>query len=154
MNASNPNVNFTWLRKIARLMDSKFKLPGTKLRFGLDPILGIIPGLGDLSAFIVSAVLVVYMSRYGVSRKVIILMVLNIVFDFVIGSIPILGHVFDFAYKANNRNIRLLERHYKEGKYQGSGKQIIWTVGFVLFLILALFVFGMYKLLAYLVSYL
>ncbi|MEQ9440204.1 MAG: DUF4112 domain-containing protein, partial [Cyclobacteriaceae bacterium] len=101
-----------WVDRITRMMDSKFRVPGTNFRFGLDPILGLVPGLGDAASVAVSGSLIYYMARHGVSRKVIIMMLGNVALDAIFGSIPILGNVFDFFFKANQRNVRLLKRHY------------------------------------------
>lgn len=144
--------NFKWLDAISRTMDSKFRLPGTKFTFGLDPLLGLIPFAGDITAFAISGSLVLYMVKYGVSRKVIILMILNVVVDTIIGSIPLLGNIFDFAFKANDRNIKLLKKHYQEGKYQGKGNEIIIAVAIALLLILGLLAFAFYKAAIYLID--
>ncbi len=131
---SQENVRYTrtpqserlkWVDTMAHLMDNQFVLPGTKFRFGLDPLLGLLPVAGDLASFAMSAVIVLTIARHGASGKIVALMLINIALDAIIGSIPILGSIFDFAYKANERNVRLLRRHYEEGKYQGSGKNII-----------------------------
>lgn len=113
---------------MVHLMDNQFRLPGTKFRFGLDPILGLLPVAGDLASFAMSATLVMTMARHGASGKLVTLMLINIALDALIGSIPILGNIFDFFFKANERNVRLLHRHYEEGKYQGSGKNIAIAV--------------------------
>lgn len=110
-------------------MDEQFRLPGTNFRFGLDPILNFIPIAGDLGGFAVSTILLLTMAKHGVSRKVLLLMTLNIILDSTIGAIPLIGNIFDFAYKSNTRNIKLLKEHYDEGKHQGSGKGIIaWII--------------------------
>ncbi|HEY4651684.1 MAG TPA: DUF4112 domain-containing protein [Pontibacter sp.] len=131
-----------WVNHMVKLMDNQFQLPGTRFRFGLDPILGLLPVAGDLASFGISAMLVMTMARHGASGKVVTLMLLNIALDALIGSIPILGNVFDFFFKANQRNIRLLNSHYAEGKHQGSGKGIVAAVliGIVLLFILLLWV--------------
>jgi hypothetical protein len=116
--------NLKWVDHIVHLMDNQFRFPGTNFRFGLDPIMGLLPVVGDFASFGVSAMLVLTMARHGASSKLVILMLFNITLDFVIGSIPILGSVFDFYFKANQRNVRLLRQHYEEGKYQGSGKNL------------------------------
>jgi hypothetical protein len=121
-------VRLRWVERISKLMDNQFRVPGTNRRFGLDPLLGFFPVVGDLASFAISAGLVLTMARYGVSRKVVILMALNILLDAIFGSIPILGNIFDFAFKANERNLNLLRRHYVEGRYQGTGTWIIVTV--------------------------
>ncbi len=123
---------------LARLMDAKYKFPGTNWRFGLDPILGLIPGIGDFVGFLISGGIILIISRHGASGKLLTLMVLNSFLDGLIGSIPVLGGIIDFFYKNNEKNVKMLEEHYREGKYQGSGKGII--IGVVLGL-LALAVF-------------
>lgn len=127
-----------WVERISSVMDDKFRLPGTNFRFGLDPILNFIPFAGDASGFVVSAVLLYIMAKNGVSRKVLILMALNICVDTAIGAIPIVGQISDFYIKANTRNIKLLKEHYQEGRHQGSGKGII----VILLVILGLFMAG------------
>jgi hypothetical protein len=139
-----------WIEQVTGLMDSKFNIPGTNFKFGLDPIIGLIPFIGDLSTFGVSAMMVYTMSKHGVSRKVIILMMLNIFLDTAIGSIPILGNVFDFFYKSNNRNLSLLKKHYAEGKYQGKGNGILIVIAISFVLILALIFYAVFKLFQFL----
>ena len=143
-----------WIEEMTRLMDSKFRIPGTRFRFGIDPILGLLPVVGDITSFAISGSLLLYMLRFGVSRKVIILMVLNIVLDTIIGSIPIIGQVFDFYYKANTRNINLLRKHYHEQKYQGSGTWILVSVALVLVALIFLMLWGLWKLIDWLYAFL
>lgn len=144
---ADTDARLHWVDQVARLMDSQFRLPGTNFRFGLDPILGFIPVVGELGTFAISAALILTMIRHGVSRKVVVLMVLNIVLDTVVGSIPVIGNLFDFAYKSNERNVRLLRSHYHEGRYQGSGTGLIILVALVLLGTLALVSWGSYELL-------
>lgn len=142
-----------WVNYVARLMDSQFRLPGTRFRFGLDPLLGLLPVVGDVSSFAVSAVLIVTMMRYGASGAVVVRMVLNALFDAIVGAIPLLGNLFDFAYKANDRNVALLRKHYVEGQYQGSGKGLIALVILILVAGLGLIGWGSYELLHWLWHY-
>lgn len=114
-----------WVERIARLMDSQFRLPGTRFRFGLDPLLGLVPIVGDLSTTVVSIALLLTMLRHGASGAIVVRMALNILIDTVVGAIPILGNVFDFAYKSNERNVALLRRHYAGGRHAGSGKGLV-----------------------------
>ena len=128
------------LRSVARftdLLDTKFKIPGTNIRFGADFILGLIPGAGDILGFGFSGMLVVTMARYGASGSVILKMLFNVLLDSTIGAIPIIGDLFDLGYKANLRNYKLLRSHYAYGKHSGSGKGIIFTV--IILLILMFF---------------
>ena len=139
-----------WVNSMARLMDDQFVLPGTKFRFGLDPLLGLLPVAGDLASFAMSASIVLTIARYGASGKVVALMLVNLALDAIIGSIPVLGTIFDFAYKANDRNVKLLHRHYEEGKYQGSGKNIIVAAAVGVLLIFLLLLWAMWELLEWL----
>lgn len=125
-----------WLDKLARLMDSKFKIPGTNFRFGLDPIMSFIPGAGDVAGVAVSGVMVAYMAKYGASRALIIRMLINVALDAIVGAIPVLGAVFDAFYKANNRNMKLMHEHYEEGKHTGKGTGLLIGTIVALFVIL------------------
>ena len=85
-------------------------MPGTDVRFGLDPILGLIPGLGDVAGAALSGYLVLLAARLGAPRVVVLRMVANVALDSVVGSVPLLGDAFDVAWKSNTRNLALLER--------------------------------------------
>ncbi|WP_017731751.1 DUF4112 domain-containing protein [Nafulsella turpanensis] len=139
-----------WVEEISRLMDSKFRLPGTRFRFGLDPIIGLLPVVGDVVTLAISGGLVLYMIKYGASGKVIVLMLINLFLDATIGSIPIIGSIFDFFYKSNTRNINLLKKYYQEEKYQGSGIGIILLVAFILLAFIFLLLWGLWELLVWL----
>ena len=98
-------------RSLARLLDTQFRIPGTDRRFGLDGLLGLVPGLGDAAGLVLSAVVIGQAVRLGARRGTVARMVLNVTTDALIGSIPLIGWIFDFAFKANVRNLDLLERH-------------------------------------------
>ncbi|MFB6083224.1 MAG: DUF4112 domain-containing protein [Halorientalis sp.] len=98
-------------RAVADLLDEAVRVPGTDVRIGLDPILGVLPVAGDSLAAILSLYPVFEAYRLGVSRGTIAKMLLVVALDFVVGSIPVLGDVFDAVWKANTRNVRALERH-------------------------------------------
>lgn len=98
-------------REFARVMDSAFRVPGTRFRFGLDPVLGLVPGLGDAIGGGFGFYLLVQAFRAGVPPVVMIRMFANIAADLLFGAVPLLGDLFDAAFKANMRNLRLLERH-------------------------------------------
>lgn len=98
-------------RQLARLLDSRFRVPGTSLRFGLDGILGLVPGVGDATGLALSTYVIVQAVALGARGATVGRMVANVVADATIGTIPLLGSVFDFWFKANSRNIALLERH-------------------------------------------
>lgn len=138
---------------MARLLDSQFRLPGTNFKFGLDPLLGFIPLAGTVSTFALSGLLVFTMARHGASRKVMIMMFGNIILDALIGSVPIIGDLFDFVYKANDRNVRLLRQHYHEGKYTGSGTGLLLGAAVILLALLVLIFYGVWRLGEYLWQY-
>ena len=122
------DARLRWVERIAYLMDSQFRLPGTNFRFGLDPLLGLLPVVGDFSTTVVSVLLLLTMLRHGASGTVVVRMALNILIDTVVGGIPILGNIFDFAYKSNERNVALLRRHYAQGQHAGSGRSLVVLV--------------------------
>ena len=97
-------------RAVARLLDSSGRIPGTNIRFGLDPIIGLIPGVGDVAGAILSGYIVLVGIRLGASRSIVIRMLANIAVDTLVGSIPLVGDAFDVGWKSNNRNVALLER--------------------------------------------
>ena len=103
------------LRRWATLLDSAFRVPGTRIRFGLDAIIGLIPGLGDLSAPVFAAVLLATGFKRRLPAIVQVRMVLNAGFDMLLGLVPFLGDLVDVAWKANLRNLALLERHATPG---------------------------------------
>lgn len=99
------------LRRFATLMDEAFVIPGTRMRFGLDAVVGLVPGIGDIVGAMMSTWIIAGALRHRVPATVILRMIGNIVIDLVFGSIPIAGDVFDFLYEENVKNMRLLERH-------------------------------------------
>jgi hypothetical protein len=99
------------LRRWSALLDNAFSIPGTRIRFGLDPLLGLFPGLGDFITPAFSALLLIHASRVGVPRVVQFRMLVNALLDTVIGIVPVVGDLFDVAWKSNVRNVALIERH-------------------------------------------
>ena len=136
------------LGRLAKLMDAQFRIPGTDIRFGLDGIIGLIPGAGDLSTFAVSGYMLWVMANNGASGFLLARMTLNILIDALFGSIPFLGDIFDIAFKANMRNMRLMQEHYEEGRHRGSAWKVIIPVLVILFLIIIGIIWVTYKLLA------
>lgn len=146
-------AGMTWIKGISYLLDEQFKIPGTNFRFGLDPIMNLVPVLGDIPGFLISAGLLFAMARKGASNKVVVLMGINILLDTVIGGIPIIGQVFDFFFKSNTRNLTLMREHYLEGKHQGSGKGTILIAVVVMLIVLFLLVLGLIKLSGWIVNW-
>ncbi len=141
-----------WLDGVADFMDNRFSIPFTRIRFGVDFILGLFPYVGDVISFVVSGVLVVIMARYGASRRLIILMLGNIWIDGMFGTIPFLGDIFDLGYKANRRNVNLMLEYYEKGEHQGKGWGIILFIIFILFLMLLLSVYIIWQVVYWIVS--
>jgi len=102
--------DFQALEQLGKLMDSQFVIPGLGIRFGIDALLGLVPGLGDFFGGIVSLYILGAAAKQGVSRTTFARMGLNLVIDMILGALPFIGDVFDVAYKANNRNVALLKR--------------------------------------------
>lgn len=99
------------LRRLAWWLDDGIRIPATGFRVGLDPILGLVPGLGDSAGALLGLAILAEASRRGVPRLTLVRMATNIALDTALGSVPLVGDVFDAAWKANARNFRLLERH-------------------------------------------
>ena len=142
--------NLRAIEFVAKLMDSQFRIAGTDARFGLDAIIGLIPGGGDFAGFIVSALIVGVLANNGASGFVLARMVLNIIIDAVVGSIPVLGDIFDFAFKANQRNLKLMREHYVEGRHQGGAWKVVVPLLVFLFLLVGTLIWLMYKLIRWL----
>jgi hypothetical protein len=96
---------------LATMMDDAFRIPGTPLRFGWDSVLGVFPGFGDVLTSALSLLIVHHAWQTGASKLVLARMLGNVGLDFAIGAIPLFGDLFDFAFKANRKNARLLEQH-------------------------------------------
>jgi hypothetical protein len=126
------------LRRLSRLLDNAIGIPGTKFRFGLDPILGLLPGGGDTVTGGLSAYIVVEAARMGLPREILWQMVVNIILDSLAGTIPVIGDLFDVGWKSNVRNIALLEKHLKVAESNKSDRLFI----FGLILLLALIILG------------
>ncbi len=124
---SRADRNFDTLRRWAGLLDNAFRVPGTQIRFGLDPILGLFPGIGDLATPVLSVLILVHGARVRVPKIVLARMVLNALIDFVVGAVPVLGDLFDFGWKSNAWNLALLERHARPGVRPTRGDWIFVT---------------------------
>jgi hypothetical protein len=125
------------LRRFAFLMDEAFVLPGTRIRVGLDALLGLIPGIGDVIGAVMSSWIIAGALRHRVPARIIARMVLNVVIDLVFGAVPLAGDVFDFLYEENMMNMRLLEKHRDRRRTPRSTAQIALVLGgIVTFLVL------------------
>lgn len=98
-------------RALTRLLDDAIVVPGTRFRIGLDPILGLVPGIGDLVGGAMSAYLLLLAQRAGAPTSVLVRMLGNLGIDTIVGAVPFLGDLFDAGWKANRRNLTLVERY-------------------------------------------
>ncbi|MGQ0713542.1 MAG: DUF4112 domain-containing protein [Gemmatimonadaceae bacterium] len=96
-------------RDLARVLDEAIRIPGTNIRIGLDALLGLLPGGGDIAGGALSALIMLQAARAGAPTSVLARMLGNVVVDTVVGTIPLLGDLFDVAWRANSKNVRLLE---------------------------------------------
>ncbi|CCH67847.1 hypothetical protein RINTHH_16920 [Richelia intracellularis HH01] len=100
-----------YLRFFSRFLDTVISIPFTNIRIGLDPIIGLMPALGDTLGIFLSAYLIIESARLGASRQILGKMILNTVVDATLGTVPVLGDIFDIVWKGNQRNMVLLEQH-------------------------------------------
>jgi hypothetical protein len=99
------------VRLLSRLLDEQFRIPGMKYRIGLDGLLGLIPGIGDAAGALLSTYILYEAIRLGVPRTVLLRMIANIGIDTLGGTIPVVGDIFDMAWKANKKNTALLHAY-------------------------------------------
>jgi Domain of unknown function (DUF4112) len=103
---------------LAHVLDDWFRVPGTSIRFGLDGIIGLVPGLGDIIGGLASSIIVFAAWVRGVPYVTLLRMVVNIGIEVLLGTIPLLGDAFDIAWKANRRNYALIVRHLQQSRRQ------------------------------------
>ena len=101
------------LERLAKLLDSEFRVPGTRFRFGVDGLVGLLPGIGDAAGLAISSYIVMEAWRLGAPAPIVMRMIANLVVDTAVGSVPIAGDLFDMAWKANKRNVNLLLGHVR-----------------------------------------
>ncbi|HET6629392.1 MAG TPA: DUF4112 domain-containing protein [Woeseiaceae bacterium] len=133
------------LRRLAWLLDSSIPLPGG-YRIGLDGLVGLVPGIGDAAGALMSSYLVVEAGRLGVSKALLLRMGFNVFLETLIGAIPFAGDLFDFVYKANLRNLALLERHLRDPAGQRKSNRAVAAA--IIFAVLAVVVLVAWALLA------
>lgn len=124
------------MERLAFLLDDAFRIPGTERRVGLDALVGLIPGIGDAAGLFASSYLLYEGARLGVTLATLLRMALNIGAEAVVGLVPGLGDLFGFAFKANNRNLRLIERHLDDAEAtRRSSRTVLATVAVTLVLV-------------------
>jgi len=126
------------LRAMSRLLDNAFTVPGTRYRFGLDALIGLVPGLGDAVSALFSGYLILQASRLGAPKSVVSRMVANVAVDTVVGWVPLLGDLFDVAWKSNIKNMALLEDHLQRPATAKAGsRRTLALLGGLLFIFFA-----------------
>ncbi|MBL8660752.1 MAG: DUF4112 domain-containing protein [Rhodospirillales bacterium] len=102
------------LERLAELLDDRFRIPGTRWRFGLDSLIGLVPGVGDAAGAIMSAYIIAEAARLGLPKRAVLRMLANLGIDTVLGAVPLAGDLFDVAYKSNRRNVNIALDHLKK----------------------------------------
>jgi Domain of unknown function (DUF4112) len=125
-------------RFLADLLDQRFTIPGTSIRFGLDPLLGLIPGIGDAVANLAGSAILLIAAQYRLPKIILLRMGLNVAFNALIGAIPIFGDVFSIWFRSNVRNARLLERYVSAGRQAPTAGDWIFVLTVILGIVLLL----------------
>ncbi|MBW3095820.1 DUF4112 domain-containing protein [Pseudohoeflea coraliihabitans] len=114
LSGSSRNAEIARLQRLANSMDTAFRVPGTGFRFGWDGLLGLIPGIGDAASLAPSAWILWRAHRIGAPARLLTRMGVNVAVDTAIGTVPLIGDLFDIGFKANRRNVALLRNHFGE----------------------------------------
>jgi hypothetical protein len=125
------------VRVLAKLLDNSIAIPGTSWKIGLDPIVGLIPGIGDLIGAVLSGYIILEAARAEASAFTLVRMVTNVGIDTLLGAVPALGDLFDAAWKSNTKNVALLERHLATGETAAAGRNRS-NVGSIALIVVAL----------------
>ncbi|HEY1236155.1 MAG TPA: DUF4112 domain-containing protein [Candidatus Binatia bacterium] len=125
-------------RFLADLLDQRFTIPGTSIRIGLDPIIGVIPGIGDLLANLTGSLILMIAAQLGVSKIVIARMGINVAINTLLGAVPIFGDVISIWYRSNVKNVELLERHVGRQSKRADSKDWLFVIALIVGLLLLL----------------
>lgn len=118
------------LERLAWYLDNSIPIPGLKVRVGIDPLLGLLPGVGDTIGALLSSYILAASGHLGVPKSVLLKMAFNIAVDAVVGALPLLGDIFDMAWKANQRNVQLLDDYLAQPrKTVVASRLFVWTLG-------------------------
>ena len=118
------------LKRLSRLLDSAIGIPGTRYRFGLDAIVGLVPGIGDAIGAIFSTYIIFRAARLGASNAILTRMIGNVAVDTIVGEIPLLGDLFDVGFKSNLRNLSLLEQHvHRPAAASAQSRRVLLLLG-------------------------
>ena len=128
------------LRRYADLLDDGIRIPGTRFRIGLDPIIGLVPGFGDMAGAALSVAIIWEAAQRGVPAFTLLRMAMNVVVDAGLGSVPVAGDVFDALWKANRKNVAMLERHV--GQTPSRAKRTFGVIPLLVVLVLVILGFA------------
>lgn len=129
--ASPPvDVRVRFLRSLAWWMDSAIVIPGTRIRFGLDSLIGLIPGMGDVAGLVIGSLILAEAVHRGAPHSILVRMLWNLGRDSVVGTIPVVGDIHDVVFRANQRNMELLEAHCRDPRgTRGTGMRWLVAMG-------------------------
>jgi hypothetical protein len=137
------------MHRMAWLLDNSIRVPGFNYRIGIDPLLGLLPGIGEAAGGVLSMYIIAEAARGGLPRAIILRMALNLALEMVIGTIPLIGDLFDMTWKANLRNMRLVESYAtRPQKSVTTSKWLLWGVIIALLLLTAALVYVGFLILA------
>ena len=141
-----PNDSLRRAQVVASVLDDAIRVPGTDIRFGIDPLVGLVPGLGDLLGGAASMYIILEAARAGAPASVLARMALNVGVDTLVGSVPILGDLFDFAWKSNARNVKLLARHVQAPAQtrRASTALVVFLLAAIALVVVGVSVLGIY----------
>ena len=139
-------------RLLADLLDQRFTIPGTSIRIGLDPIISLIPGIGDFIASSLSVWLIYEAARLGLQKRILAFMTCNVMMEAIFGTVPLLGTAVDAVWKANVRNMRLVEKYYRPTMKERSRTKLVFFLLTALFFIYGTIALAFYTLVAWLVA--
>lgn len=127
------------IRFLSHWLDNAITIPGTSWRIGLDPIIGLIPAVGDYAGAILSSYIVLQAARLGVPKEKLTQMTFNIILELLVGTVPVAGDLFDAAWKANRQNLQLLEEHLEVAPQE---TKVNWVFVILLLSLVALVLVG------------
>jgi Domain of unknown function (DUF4112) len=139
-------------RFLADLLDRRFTIPGTSIRIGLDPILGLIPGIGDAIANIVGSAILVVAAQLSVPKIVLVRMGLNVAANALIGAIPVFGDIFSIWFRSNVKNAELLQRYARSESRRAGLNDCLFVAGIISAIVLI--VFGIIVAIVWLIAWL
>jgi hypothetical protein len=144
------NDQLARLRAVATILDDAVRVPGTRFRVGLDPLLGLIPGAGDAVTGTVAAYAIVLAARLGAPAVVIGRMAANVLIDVATGTIPVVGDLFDFGWKSNRKNLQLLERYQQQPQKVSAAS---WLLVIAIMLVILAAIVGVVLLAAWIIRF-